>query len=89
MGSFTPLIFGTNGGMGEECKMFMKHLAEKLAEKDVEGYPFAITWLRTSISIEIFESVNSNISGSRQPFFRSEVADDFKVINCTAADLFF
>ena len=39
MGSFTPLIFGTNGGMGEECKMFMKHLAEKLADKDVEGYP--------------------------------------------------
>ena len=54
MGSFTPLIFGTNGGMGEECtmvnkavkKMFMKHLAEKLAEKDVEGYPFVISWLR-------------------------------------------
>jgi len=39
MGSFTSLIFGTNGGMGEECKMFMKHLAEKLGEKDVEGYP--------------------------------------------------
>ena len=58
-GSFTPLIFGTNGGMGEESKMFMKHLAEKLAEKDVEGYPFAITWLRTSISIEILKSVNS------------------------------
>ena len=36
--SFTPLIFGTNGGTGEECKMFMKHLAQKLAEKDVEGY---------------------------------------------------
>ena len=25
--------------MDEECKMFMKHLAEKLAEEDVEGYP--------------------------------------------------
>ena len=35
MSSFTPLIFGTNGRMGEECKMFMKHLAEELAEKDV------------------------------------------------------
>ena len=38
MGSFTLLIFGTNGGMGEECKMFMNHLAKKLTEKDVEGY---------------------------------------------------
>ena len=53
MGSFTSLIFGTNGGMGEECKMFMKHLAEKLTEKDVEGYPFVISWLRTRTSFEI------------------------------------
>ena len=50
MGSFTPVIFITNGGMGEECKMFMKHLAEKLAEKD---YPYVISWLRTRVSLEI------------------------------------
>ena len=72
--------------MGEECKMFMKHLAEKLAEKDVEGYPFVCSWLSTRISFEIFKSVNTSIRGSRQPFFRSKVVDDFKV-NCTAADL--
>ena len=75
--------------MGEECKMLMKHLAEKLAEKDVEGYPFASSWLRTRNSFEILKSVNSNIRGSRQPFFRSEVVDYFKVLNCTATDLFF
>ena len=90
MGSFISLIFGTNGEMGEECKMFMKHLVEKLAEKDVEGYPFVISWLRTRvISFEILKSVNtsSRSRGSRQPFFRSEVVDNFKV-NGTAADLF-
>ena len=64
----------------------MKHLAEKLAEKDVEGYPIVISWLRTRISFEILKSVNTSIRGSRQPFFRREVVDDFKV-NCTAADL--
>ena len=47
---------GTNGGMGEECKMFMKHFAEKLAEKDVEGYPIVISWLRTRISFEILRA---------------------------------
>ena len=72
--------------MGEECKLFMKHLAEKLAKKDVEGYPFVISWLRTRISFEILKSVNTSIRGSRQPFSRSEVVDNFKV-NCTAADL--
>ena len=30
MGSFTPLVFGTNGGMGNECQRFLKHLADKL-----------------------------------------------------------
>ena len=74
-------------GMGEECKMLTNHLAEKLALKDVKGYPFVISWLRTRVSFEILKSVNTNIRGSRQPFFRSEVVDDFKV-NCTAADLF-
>ena len=32
-GAFTPLVFGTNGGMGEECKKFISALANKLSEK--------------------------------------------------------
>ena len=30
MGSFTHLVFGTNGGIGAHCKCFLKRLAEKL-----------------------------------------------------------
>ena len=30
MGSFSPLVFGTNGGMGADCNCFLKRLAEKL-----------------------------------------------------------
>ena len=33
MGTFTPLVFRTNGGMGSNCKMFLEQLAGKLAEK--------------------------------------------------------
>ena len=66
--------------------MFMKHFAEKLAEKDIEGYPFVISWLKTRTSFEILNSVNTSIRRSRQPSFRNEVVDGFKV-NCTAADL--
>ena len=36
MGSFTPLVFGTNGGMGSECQRILKHLADKIAQKDTE-----------------------------------------------------
>ena len=74
--------------MGEECKMFKKNLAEKLAENDVEGYPYVISWLRTRISFEILKSVNTSIRGWRQPFFRSQVVEDDLKVNCTAADLF-
>ena len=27
-GTFTPLVFGTNGGVGSECSMFLATLAE-------------------------------------------------------------
>ena len=37
MSSFNPIIVGTNAGMSKECKMFMRQLAENLADKDVEG----------------------------------------------------
>ena len=36
MGSFTPLVFGTNSGMGADCNWFLKRLAEKLSEKNEE-----------------------------------------------------
>ena len=45
MGSFTPLVFGTNGGMGDDRNCFLKHLAEKLSEKNEELYHITITWI--------------------------------------------
>ena len=43
MGSFTPLVFETNGGIGADCNYFLKHLAEKLLEKNEELYHITIT----------------------------------------------
>ena len=56
MGSFTPLVFGTNGGMGNECQRFLKHLADKIVQNDTEPYHIVITWLRTQISFELLRS---------------------------------
>jgi hypothetical protein len=58
---FPPLVFGTNGGMGIECQMFLKQLAHKLAEKDDERYVVVIAWLRTRISCEILISVHVSV----------------------------
>ena len=30
-GTFPPLVFGTNGGVGSECSMFLATLAENLS----------------------------------------------------------
>ena len=48
-GSFTPLVFGTNGGMGSDCNCFLKRLAsrEALTKKNWEPYHITITWIIT------------------------------------------
>ena len=70
MGTFTPLVFGTNGGMGEECQIFLKHLAEKLTKKTGDTYANTITWIRTRLSFEIIKSVHMCVRGTRTPFYK-------------------
>ena len=36
-GTFTPLVFTINGGMGVECSMYHKQLAKKISEKGDEN----------------------------------------------------
>ena len=88
-GHFTPLVFGTNGGMGKECQVFINSLAEKLAVKQNEDYPIVITWLRTRLSFEILKSVHMCVRGSRVPFTKkdeSEMVNDYR-LNVVAADI--
>ena len=78
MGSFTPLVFGTNGGMRADCHCFLKRLAEKLSEKN----DITITWIRTLRSFEILRSVHTCIRGSRTPFHkipREDFIDDCRL----------
>ena len=70
MGSFAPLVFGTNGRMGADCNSFFKRLAEKLSEKNEELYHITITWIRTFLSFEILRSVHTCVRGSRTPFHK-------------------
>ena len=67
-GSFTPLVFGTNGGMGVECSLFVKNLASLLSKKEDEKYATVMEWLRTKLSFEILRSALLCVRGSRTPF---------------------
>ena len=81
--SFTPLVFGTNGGMGKECQHFVTTLASKLAIKQNEDYSDVIAWLRVRLSIETLRSTILCVRGSRTPFRKQneEIARDFRLNN--------
>ena len=52
-GSFTPLVFGTNGGVGDECGKFLSELANKISQKENEKYSETINWIRMRLSFEM------------------------------------
>ena len=85
MSSFTPSVFGTNGRMGHECSRFLKHLADKIAQKDTEPYNIVIAWFKTQTSFEILISVRGCVRGSRTPFHsKIEHSLDCKINVATA-----
>ena len=64
-GTFTPLIFATNGGAGPEAHTFHKHLADKIAEKTGERYESIMTWIRCKLSFIILRACLTCLRGSR------------------------
>ena len=73
--------------MGTECQRFVKHLAEKIAQKDGEPYHCVITWLRTVLSFEILRSVHACVRGSRTPFHKIGDSIDDCSLNVTVAGI--
>ena len=85
--TFTPLVFGTNGGVGKECSMFLKTLAEKLSEKRNEDYNITMNWLRTKLSFEVLKSALLCVRGSRTPWYKKsqvQISEDFGLSVVTA-----
>ena len=55
-GTFTPLVFTTTAGMGEECKRYHNSLAELVAAKKGEDYATNVLWIRSKVSFAILGS---------------------------------
>ena len=64
-GSFTPLVFSVNGGMGKEANKCYSRIAEKLAEKRDEPYSVMMSWIRRKIFFSMMKSIIMCIRGSR------------------------
>ena len=72
-GTFTPLVFTTTGGMGEECKKYHSRLAELIAIKQGEKYSKTMAWIRAKISFSIIRSAFLCLRGTRR--LRSKKCD--------------
>ena len=64
-GSFTPLIFSTQGGMSKETTTMYKRLASLLSSKRSEPYSRTINWIRCRIGFALLRSMIMCLRGSR------------------------
>lgn len=64
-GTFSPLVFSTNGGMARECHTFYKRLSGMLAEKRGVSTHQTTSFLRSKISFSLLKSALLCIRGSR------------------------
>jgi len=81
-GTFTPLVFSITGGMGPECTMYHKHLAERIAEKLGERYEKVLTYIRVKLSFIILKAALLCLRGSRSLPSKnlSNATDDFGLV---------
>ena len=64
-GTFTPLVFSTNGGMAPEATRYHKRLAELIAMKRNERYSEVMNYIRTRLRFDMLRSVLVSIRGVR------------------------
>ncbi len=77
LGTFTPLVFSTAGSMGPECSVFMKNLAQKIAEKEKETYNNVIGWIRAKLSFLCLKASISCLRGTRHGPRDTYISQDF------------
>jgi len=65
MGSFTPLVFSTFGGMGTAATTAYKRLASLLAARRNQGYGSVVSWIRCSTSFSLLRSAVTCLRGAR------------------------
>ena len=70
-GTFTPLIFTTTGGMGNECLNYHSRLAELIAIKKGEDYAKTISWIRARTSFALLRSALICLRGTRSTIRKS------------------
>ena len=77
-GSFTPLIFSTQGGMNKETTTMYMCLTSLISIKKSQPYSKAMSWIRCLIGFALIRSTIMCLRGARssaQHVIRNNVAD--------------
>ena len=78
-GTFTLLVFSVSGGMGKECSVFHKHVAERLEIKTGEGYEKIISAIRCNLSFLILKSTLICVGGRQS--HKLKTIDEFELVS--------
>ena len=76
-GTFTPLVFSTNGVMGQEARIAMRKLATEIANKRKEPFSSVMGLLCCRISFALIRAAITCLRGTRRrmvPFEDNNVA---------------
>jgi len=79
MGSFTPLVFPTFGGMGVAATTVFKRLASLIAAQHDQPYSSVTAWIRCSISFSMLRSAVACLHGVRSHHGRTIGALDLAI----------
>ena len=77
-GTFTPLVFSVSVGMGKECSMFHKHVADRLVIKTGERYEKIISTIRCKLSLLILKAALMCVRKSRSHNLKT--IDEFQLV---------
>ena len=61
-GSFIPLTFSINGGMGREALKYYSRIAEMLSEKRDEPYSLTMSWIRRNVPFSLMRSIVTEVA---------------------------
>ena len=77
-GVFTPLVFSTSGGMGEEAKILFKRVVAKMANKTGQKYSKTITFIKKRLRFDLLKTTVIALQcyrGKQSPSSSTEISE--------------
>ena len=78
-GNFSPIVFNTIGGMGQEADRFIKRLAKKISSRKNTPYANVISFVRKRLRFDLVKTVLISLRGFRGK--ASYPADEIKELD--------